>query len=251
MSWDHVPPKGGIGKNAVEIRSINQVFTGDADHQQAKESQNGLKLRTICKQCNELLGHSYDPTLNEFAITIGNTLKVNFAIPQEMSFETQPNKLVRAILGHLVAAKVDIEPSLFDEGARDYVLDATMSLPKNIHVFYWFYPHSHISVMRDFAIYDFKNKASNIPFCQMLKYFPIAYIVSTTPDFRGLPKINPYLSNDLEAASRIPVNFGVNYPLFWPEAPQGTQILAGGKALMSSPIAVPRRRPLKGVTWKK
>jgi len=58
---------------------------------------------------------------------------------------------MKALLGHLVAAKVDIENTLFDQQAREYVLDINAPLPAEINIFYWVYPHDCSVTIRDFG----------------------------------------------------------------------------------------------------
>ena len=65
LIWDHVPPKGSwvFGKTKVSMRpSLN--LAGDP---KLRESQNGLKFRTLCRECNNLLGTKYDPEIMDFA----------------------------------------------------------------------------------------------------------------------------------------------------------------------------------------
>ncbi len=40
-------------------------------------SQNGVKYRTLCKDCNEYIGAEYDETLNQFVRSIGRILQVS------------------------------------------------------------------------------------------------------------------------------------------------------------------------------
>ena len=75
LSWDHVPPKGGIDIGPVEMETVFEIMTGDRDKPKLSESQNGVKYRTICSDCNSLLGREYDPTINDFAKSVGRYLK--------------------------------------------------------------------------------------------------------------------------------------------------------------------------------
>lgn len=114
LSWDHVPPKGGINLTPVEIDTVFQVFAGDASTRMVRESQNGVKFRTICSDCNSLLGFRYDPIINDFAITVGRYLNSNLHFPEIISHRTRPAALMRGLLGHLIAAKNEIDKVKFD-----------------------------------------------------------------------------------------------------------------------------------------
>src|SRR6056297_3557589 len=67
LSWDHVPPKGGISLTSVEQETVFQRLTINGEKRKYTISQNGVKFRTICKECNEKIGSKYDPVLNDFA----------------------------------------------------------------------------------------------------------------------------------------------------------------------------------------
>jgi len=58
LTWDHVPPQGGIDITPVEQETILERLTASKDDRQYLISQNGVKYRTICKDCNDRLGVS-------------------------------------------------------------------------------------------------------------------------------------------------------------------------------------------------
>lgn len=246
LSWDHVPPKGAISLSPVEMRSIAQIMTMSKANQKPRFCQDGVKFRTICEDCNGMLGREFDLTLKEFSIAVSRYLKSSLRLPEKASFKTKPNRLARAILGHLVAAKVDVEPSLFDDKVHDLFASTSHSLPTDINIYYWAYPYDTTIVMRDFALADFGEEQKNIPFCQMLKYFPVAYLVSTTSTFEGLPKLNPLLSEGLDEEIEVPIDFNHAKHHSWPERPEGMRVLFGGEAMMNSVHANPKHPVIRG-----
>ena len=106
LSWDHVPPKGGIQCTSVQIRSIFSVLTGETRDFKPTYSQNGLKYRTICKPCNETIGHKYDSALNEFSLSVGKYLGTSLTLPPTIQHPTKPAALIRSVLAHILAAKI-------------------------------------------------------------------------------------------------------------------------------------------------
>jgi len=90
LSWDHVPPKGGINLTSVQMQTVFNLMAGDRGEPWLRESQNGVKYRTICKQCNELLGVQYDPTINDFAIEIGRFLNSGLQLPRIVNHPVKP-----------------------------------------------------------------------------------------------------------------------------------------------------------------
>ncbi len=176
LSWDHVPPKGGIKISRMEMIFLLDLLGGE-EKPPVEESQNGVKYRTICKQCNELLGVEYDPHLNNIARAVGTCLISPIDLPRHMDFEVCPQRLLKSILGHMIAAKVSVENTKFDRVAREYVLDAQAPLPEEIHVHYWIFPYDISATIRDVGILvPINPKDANINIVQIMKYFPIAYI---------------------------------------------------------------------------
>ncbi|MCI0528482.1 MAG: HNH endonuclease, partial [Nitrospira sp.] len=132
LAWDHVPPKGGIKLSSVEMRTILQTLSGDPSKDKFRISQNGVKYRTLCQKCNNWLGHEFDPTLNKFSNDVSLLVRSPMHLPPVLDVETKPHRLMRGILGHLVAAKADLDSVVFDEQVRNFIFDPTASIPEGI-----------------------------------------------------------------------------------------------------------------------
>jgi hypothetical protein len=123
LTRDHVPPKGSIRLTAVEVRNFAQRLSElapgrvniiDDDGLQEsvrryKLSQDGVRFRSICARCNNvLLGGRYDLELNRVSQTVGSLIRMHLrgllALPSEIQINTRTHYLVRAIIGHLLAA---------------------------------------------------------------------------------------------------------------------------------------------------
>jgi hypothetical protein len=140
LTWDHVPPKGGITLEPVEIEQIFQALTGNQAVPKFQMSQDGMKFRTICKSCNDLLGSKYDRALNEFALGVGQFLKTRLHLPSVIKYKTRPMAVARTILGHLLATKVEPDRGFIDHDIRSFFFDEAIPVPSDIHIFYWIYP---------------------------------------------------------------------------------------------------------------
>lgn len=244
LSWDHVPPKGGIELTSMEMETLFQVFAGDRDNRKISESQNGVKFRSICKECNELLGHTYDPVINEFAISVGRYIKSGLSFPQTVSHKTRPVALMRGLLGHLLAAKADFEEVLFDVQVRDFFFDITAPIPEQIHIYYWLYPYSQIVIMRDFVMPAIRGNFDEMGFFHVLKYLPIAYLFSDKKSYEGLFELTQYRNLSLEDEIDIPIQLDRVEHQYWPEMVDEGNILVGGRSIRSSISASPRERKL-------
>jgi hypothetical protein len=86
LTRDHVPPKGSITLNPVQMKSLTQWMAEMAPGRVnmhggtellAKDwhprlSQGGVSFRSICADCNNLrLGRRYDPELNRVSLAMG------------------------------------------------------------------------------------------------------------------------------------------------------------------------------------
>lgn len=215
---------------------------GGASQEIPSESQNGAKYRTICADCNSYLGRNFDASLNNFALDVARFLKSPLIIPERANFQVQPQKLMKALLGHLVAAKVDIECTHFDEMAIEYVLDVGAKLPESIEIFYWIYPHDCFVTIRDFALFTPRGTYQKPAMFQVMKYFPVAYLCTEVDEYAGLPRLSTYRDCDLEDTAELAIDFRVFFDAFWPEAPTSDgNVMFGGQSAMNSHHAIPKK----------
>jgi hypothetical protein len=241
LTWDHVPPKGGIELTTVEIRNIYQMMTKESEEGKFVESQNGVKFRTICKSCNELMGGKYDPYINEFAISIGRYLKSTLHLPSIIHHKTRPTALIRGILGHLLSAKMESDEVNFDKDMPPIVLDQNYPIPDTLHVYYWVYPYNISINLRDVATSQFGEGAKSVAAFNMVKYFPIAYLVTNRSEFEGLEDLTRYKGININEEIEIPIWFNDIKHQFWPERKDDFTVLFGNNSLNSSTYAVQKQ----------
>jgi len=242
LSWDHVPPKGGIDIGPVEMETVFEIMAGDRERPKLRESQNGVKYRTICCECNSYLGLEYDPVINDFATSVGRYLKSGIALPEQISHKVKPQRLMKALLGHVIAAKVEIEDTVFDRTAREYVLDPSTPLPEDIHIFYWVYPYATSVTIRDFGMFVPRGTFEKPAVFQLLKYYPVAYLCSTQPAYAGLPALSWYRDAGLDTEIEIPIDLKRVADPYWPEAPndEDNNVFFGGQSAAAAVHARPR-----------
>jgi hypothetical protein len=242
LTWDRVPPKGGIDLKPVEQVTILQRLTGNPDQQKSRISQNGVKYRTLCNRCNNHLGISYDPVLNDFALGVGKILKSVVVSPPVIHYKTQSAKLIRSILGHLLAAKGVIDDVTVDRTIREFLSDDLNQLPEEIKIFYWIYPYSDISVIRDVCMPAVRGEFSKFGFFSgILKYFPVAYLVCDLERYEGLDELTIYRDLPLEKMAEIPIRLTQIRDSIWPERPDEGNFMVGGLSLDSSVHARPKK----------
>jgi hypothetical protein len=244
LSWDHVPPKGGIHLSSVEQETVFQHMTMPKDNRKYSISQNGVKYRTICKECNEIIGRKYDPVLNDFAYNVGKILKTKLTLPSIIYYKTKPNLLIRAILGHLLAAKADIDEVTVDEQVRNFIFDEDASIPEEIKIFYWVHPYINTVIIRDIAMPAVRGKfgEGKVGFFSILKYFPIAYLISNLKEYEGLSELTFYRNSKPRDMIDIPLDLKNIRGPEWPEIVDDGNMIIGGRSMQSSVSAISKHK---------
>lgn len=232
LTEDHTPPKGCIRVGQVEILHIVNRLGTDSPISKGRFSQNGIKYRTLCHRCNNsLLGANYDPAFNSFVNTVGTFLKSPLKLPSTMSVKGQPQKIMRAVLGHLSALGVDRYMKGPDtEPLRDYFLVGTRPLPEWINIYYWVYPYKGQILVRDCAYLDIPIGKPVVTW--FMKFFPIAFMVTWNepPEYDfGLPNLAKWRTSLLDDEVELPVPLSRIVHQYWPEAPTEQSVVTYGR----------------------
>jgi len=235
LTWDHVPPQGCLNFNKVEITSFFNKLAGHGIYEKTMVSQNGLKYRTICKTCNSLLGAKYDEELNNLVKTLTLFVNSDLLIPQRTSLNVKPLPIIKSVIGHILAAKKELDAAKFDTTYREFVLDEKSPIPDNLNLFYWIYPYENTIIMRDFVMPikrdgDLKNTA----FFQLLKFFPLAFLLTEVENYQGLSSLTTNKSITMESKIDIPFNFNIQHDQFWPATVGKNDILVMSKETLNS-----------------
>jgi len=242
LSWDHVPPQGGIQLEAVEIDRLAGVLASGLRSERPDISQNGLKFRTLCSGCNSLLGNRYDPALNDFAISVGRFLSTNLELPSVIHVAAKPGSIARAILGHILAARMAADDSFFDSLIREAIFNPDDPMPNSIKIFYWIYPYAHQVVFREGIMPSIRGRfdAEKIQRFGLLKYFPIAYLVTDATRYEGLEALTLWRNEPAGQEVNLPIRLNQVFDAFWPEAPDSGNFLLVGAEGLESVQARPR-----------
>ena len=240
LSWDHVPPKSGIVLTAVEIDYVFKLLA-NRENKKTHISQNGVKYRTICSDCNSKIGSEYDPILNGFNEEVSRFLNSKLVLPRFTIIKTKPVRLIKAILAHIISAKKAIDEVTFDESVRKFIFSEIHTIPDDINIFFWVYPYDNSIIMRDFMIPQVPGDFQTFTFCHLLKYFPIAFIITQSPAFRGLESLTKYkhYGIDQEADIRIDLNSVEDYD--WPERINESNIFIASAETHNAITVKPRR----------
>lgn len=229
----------------MEMETLLYVFTRKEEVRKIRESQNGIKFRTICKECNEFLGVNYDTVINDFASSVGRYLKSQLKFPETLHHKTKPVRLMRGILGHFLAAKAEFDEVLFDQQVRQFIFDEDEAIPENIHIFYWVYPYDCTIILRDFGMPAIRGNFKGFGFFQTLKYFPVAYLISDKPRYENLLELTKYRTYGINDEVEIPIQLSRVEHHYWPEMVDRGNILFGGQAVAGSVTASPKTLGVK------
>ena len=229
LSWDHVPPKGSVAISSTEIRLLYGGAVGSREDY--KISQNGLKFRTICPSCNSRLGRDFDPTLNEFTKDVLTFVRSELRLPPIVRIRTRPMSLARAVIGHTMAGKLTPDQSAFDRKLRDALLKPERELPRGVHVYCWVYPHPEAKVIRDIGMPSVRGRlSSDFAVYNILKYAPLAFMVTETDVYQGLFCLTPFRSLRNDEVAEVELNLSSTYKADWPENADDSNVVLMGQA---------------------
>lgn len=234
LTWDHVPPQGGIDLQPVEIDRAVAALVSSLALDRPEISNDGLKYRTLCGDCNSLLGSQYDTALNELALTVGSFLKTPLELPPILHVDARPTAIARAVLGHLLAARLSSVDAFFDPVIRKLVFDPVLPIPGELHIFYWIHPYAQQVVLRDCLMPLKRGRYSEFQRFGVLKYFPIGYLVTTAPEYEGLEALTLWRNEPSATVVKLPIKLREVRDAFWPEAPAPDNFLFSGVEGMES-----------------
>lgn len=178
LTWDHVPPKFCFNDSRTQYNSLFELSQGK---QYTRVSQNGIKYRSICSKCNNtLLGSIYDKEYQKLVKTLHDIYMSPGEISQYIEIEgLEINKITRAIIGHLLAARNNYLNSESENALRRYFLNPNLKPPDEFKLLYYVYPYNTIMITRDFVAKKIGNPEYAIPegVISCINTFPIAFIL--------------------------------------------------------------------------
>lgn len=235
LTRDHVPPQGcgNVSDMILRTFSVQNESNGPKSH-----SQGGSHFKTICSICNNtFLGIEYDPELVSLYNEVVNLAKSAYSkrvlIPAQSNHIVKPQKIARAVVGHLLAAnamKFVTDNSIsypFYDSLREYFLNPELALPEKLEIFYWLYPHNDIRVIRALSKTQFGSK--KYIFGDIIKFPPFGFwLVWDMPKSVNIPLNKLVLRKDmpLNESSILSFNYRSIPDQNFPEAPSGNEIAA-------------------------
>ena len=217
LSADHVPPKACP---PVKERCINKlIYKIVEDNSFSKRfSQSGVQFTTICQECNNNLGSKYDLELADLSQKIQSFVETSLILPDSFEVECCPNAVMRSVLGHMLAAKTETDEVVIDSLVRPCVLDESVSIPSDIHIFYWVYPYDEIIILRDFAMPAVRGQLNVSGLFNLLKFYPIAFLIAYQLEvYEGLSNLDSFNNLSVKDKDKLRIDLRPAKSSTWPE----------------------------------
>ena len=197
LTFDHVPPKCCF--NDVNIKPL-ETLSGEKEKYNPNCSQNGLKYRSLCGECNNGLLAKYDKSVEDVVEQIKNHfLTSNLKKENVINLKIKINAFAKSICGHFLAMKNSYDNQcVTDILLRKYVLDPCALPPEDHQLLIRFYPYSTVFAIRDVAIHpNHIDPAMPKGMISILSSFPIAYILNSGSDSGGFIDLFRYCSENI------------------------------------------------------
>ncbi len=228
---DHVPPKACDNFSDTELKPLQ------GNDRKMSISQGGTHFKTICGVCNSTrLGADYDPELVQLVNEIGATIKASakgiIALPKTIRVEIKPQKIARAIIGHLLAAN-SIEhlheppvASDLDEPLREYFLNQELPFPEQFDLYYWPYPYRDQVVAKYLSKLDTSSRA--LLTFHVMKFPPLGFMLAYKKEEYSnlnLPLIIEEKRASFNNSKFLNVDLSIIPERHFPERPNGNEVI--------------------------
>jgi hypothetical protein len=248
LTVDHVPPKGITRGTAMEMRDLAGRLSAEGAARKFELSQDGVKFRSLCSTCNNVrLGSDADPELISLCNHTHALLQARLILPSSITVNVRPMRVLRSIVGHLLATESGRKPNgLFELALASFFLDTSTQLPRAVECFYWPYPFTDQVILRDVALTRLGHGRAPLLF-KLLKFYPLSFMLTWERDEKAWDFLMPNLAihrrltnNDV---TPVAINLRVVPPQRWPEAPTNEAAqLIGGNPMHATPRLPGKRR---------
>jgi hypothetical protein len=242
LSSDHVPPQSCPPAKSRVTSKLWYQMRGDTSIR-PRQDQNGVTFKTVCADCNNFLGSRYDRALGDLSLRIESFVESNLILPPSFEVECQPSAVIRSVLGHLLAAKTETDEVVLDGLIRPFVIDPSMPVHNDIHVFYWVYPYEETVILRDFCMPEIRGRFRDFGFFNLLKFYPLAFLVThQLPKYEGLLSLHQFNQLESDEKKTIQINLRPIKRSSFPEECSAKNFLIVGRSARDSVYSVPKSK---------
>lgn len=246
LSRDHVPPRKCNNISDVELKYLG---ASDNAARIGVTSQGGTHYKTLCGECNsKRLGIDFDPSLiklsNEITSMVVGANNRIISLPDTIHPLVKPQRIARSVVGHLLAAvaveetKTGLVSTPIEDSLREYFLDKSKPIPKNLEIYYWLYPSRNQIIIKHMMKSSMRYR-ENI-FGHVIKFLPLGFwLVWNKREGIDLNLNNlvPEKMMGIDDVKQIQLNLYSIPRLSFPEKPEGDEsiFLNTDYAVISSP----------------
>lgn len=239
LTWDHIPPKGITHGESVIANTVIDKLPAPTKHM--KRFQSGIKYRSLCSKCNNVILGENDKVYQQFIEDVERQLSSPVLL-NKIVVPVKINRLCRAMIGHALAAKNSFEADVVpDQQMRQYVLNSAMKLTEN-RLYIWLYPYKTIIIARDFVTRGFQlNTHPTDMISAVIASYPIAYMVTGEDNNCGVDNLGMYTTDNIEDEIDVVLHFETLFikdsdeykPFNWPfnisdDEKSGAMLTLGG-----------------------
>jgi hypothetical protein len=146
--------------------------------------------------------------------------------------EVRAGAVLRSVLGHILAAKLESDNVAVDEWIRAYLNG--QQLDPRLKVYLWLYPYHLAVVARDFVFRNIGNWWIMDGLSSVLKFLPLAFLVTDASVELPFTQLHPFASLSPTGTAKINLEYNVIMQPFWPERPDRNHVVLGGAAFFDA-----------------
>jgi hypothetical protein len=231
LTEDHVPPKGCVPPKPAMIGHITSRQRARSREIKGTKVNHGVVYRTLCASCNNVvLGQEYDPELISMSAQVATLIDIPLYIPSTSTVRVRPQRIARAVLGHLLAIGIDrFAAGEMGEASQKYVLGPAQHIPSDLKFYYWVYPGMDRVLVRDAGIMTLRTKGTS--HFWLMKFYPLAFMAVWRGDLSvpGLRTFDLYSSYGIDDEIDLPVDLNPVPNEYFPELPQDYEMILYGE----------------------
>ena len=136
---------------------------------------------------------------------------------------------------------------MVDTLIRPSILDKSVPIHDDIHVFYWVYPYEKTIIFRDFAMPSIRGVFDKVSCFSMIKFYPVSFLVAyQLPEYENLRSLYKFNGMSAEDEALVTIDLRPMKSSTWPEeCPGMDNFLLYGRTADDSVYSVPRTREIK------
>lgn len=193
LSWEHIPPKSSGNKITIKYYTADEllakdVLSGETDlnNKRFHLSQNGLKMQTICDDCNNVTGSYYVPAYSNLSNLIRYALSAinqidNLNKSIKIQCKVKPLNFLKEVIAMFCSILPQYTVNLYKFG--DYVLNKEQQdFENNNFDIYMYWSTTIKGYYKYIPITGIFNPYKGYTGCSEISAPPLGFILSLKPD---------------------------------------------------------------------